>query len=193
MRNAAVKQVRDRFELFKEQQKFTSHFQYLLSKKLSSFSEISHSIKAFKLIHINGKAVGLRECDELGIDLFDEHGNWNKHAANIDENTTLLFDALWDRVNDILYPNILDETYQISDKEKIILCALVYEIQTDLINTYLFNNKIDTEAALDIRYRIFTAAHDAVANTLPSLKIMLKWAQSQEDQKNYDDCKCVIC
>jgi hypothetical protein len=190
MRNAAVQ---NRFELFEGQQKFTSHFYYLLSKKLSSFSEISHSIKAFQLIHLNGKAVGLRECEELDINLFDEHGNWNNNTVSIDENKAPLFDDLWERVDDILYPNILEQTVSLSDKEQIILCALVYEIQTDLINTYLFNNKIDTEAALVIRQKIFKAAHDAVATTLPSLKMLLKWAQSQEDQKNHDDCKCVIC
>ena len=178
--------MRNRFELFDGQEKFTTHFDSLLTKKLSNYSDISHSIKAFQLIHINGKTVGLKECDELGINLFDDNGNWSKEAALIDA-----FDFLLERVDDVLYPNILEKKNTLSDKEKLILCALVHEIQSNLNTTYLFNTPHDIESAKKIRGQIYEAAHKAVARKLPSLARII--AESTEDQTNHDDCHCLIC
>lgn len=178
--------MKNRFELFEGQEKFTAHFYSLLTKKLSSYDEINHSIKAFQLIRINGKTVGLKECDELGINLFDDNGNWNKEAALLMDE----FDFLLERVNEMLYPNILEKKNTLSDKEKLILCALVHEIQSYLNTTYLCNKPQDIESAQKIREQIYEAAHKAVARKIPSLASII--AQSTEDQTNHDDCHCLI-
>jgi len=178
----------EKIDLSTDQHEFqltlTSRFLLKLIEKLSNLDAINNSIKKFNLIHSNNEPVDLSFCNQPGFDFFDENGKWNVGAYKVDENKGSGEDHfyLMKRLDEILYPNILEEGVTISDKEKTILCAIVHDIQSRFLSQYLPDmNKDFSEAALkhadQIKFMIYKAAHDAVASIFPELGKLIAHAE----------------
>lgn len=165
----------------------TAEIKNELQIRLLKYSSINLSIRNFSLVHANGEALDLGSCKIPGRDFFDEMGNWNLNASEIDENkTSPAYDEMCARINEILYPNILNGSENLSDKEKMILCALIYEIQTSIWKKYMPDMKncfteesIQAEKA--VKEIIYRAIHDAVAHFIPNLKSYLSISASSEN------------
>lgn len=166
-------------------ERLTLQFKEELINRLSNIEAINNSIKEFELIHFNGTAIGL-EYPLLNDTLFDEKGNWNRHV-NVDENGCPdMFEMLCRRIDDILYPNLLSEEDQLTFKEKMVLCALVYEIQTQCFSTgipaiFNFNSTQAVQELQHLRELIYTAAQNAVRSVLPYLAMYLMTTQLNQE------------
>lgn len=156
-----------------------------LLKNLSSYSAINKSIRDFNLIHTGEKVLDLESCKKKGHDFFDETGKWNKQAEKIDENLLViddqgnedypLYDLMQNRVNEILYPNILSKNEVLSDKERIILCALIYSIQTKISEKYLPDMRTcktveSVRRVQDLQEIIYKAVNVAAASCISEIK-----------------------
>lgn len=170
------------------QSKLTEEFQHKLRQKLTSFDDINKSIRFFNIIHskLDDKVIDFTYFNAPGFDFFDSMGNWNKNAKNIKENTivncdglnfTPFYDVMCAKINAVLYPEILHENDGLTDKEKLILSAVVDEIQSEMSRKYVpDSSKIqlnDILCSVIIDEMIFQATYSAVKNVLPELDFLI--------------------
>jgi len=164
------------------QSKMTEEFQYKLRKKLTSFDEINTSIRFFNIIHsqLDDKVIDFTYFNAPGFDFFDSKGKWNENAGNIKENTVISCDGLnfmphyetmCAKINGVLYPEILDGNDNLTDKEKLILSAVVDQIQSEMSRKYMSDTSRldDILNSLMIDEMIFKATCSSVRNILPEL------------------------
>lgn len=110
---------------------------------------------------------------------------WNKQACNVSENSPEILLTC----NDMLYPNVLTGNENLSDKEKIVLCALIYVIQTRILEKYTpdmryCNTNERVQEVQNLRELIYTAVKDATVSCLPEIREKLETMELPEN-KNF--------